>query len=72
MARSCSVVFELLSAGYNLYGFFRNNFYIYLKKLKLWDFVFVFGCLCWSFVNIQSPTNSAHFLPWIKWAFLAN
>lgn len=39
------VVLQLLSAGYNLYcqadGFFRNNFYIYLKIFKLWDFVFV-------------------------------
>lgn len=42
------MVLRPLSAGYNLYRhedgfffFFRNNFYIYLKVFKLWDFVVV-------------------------------
>lgn len=58
-------------AGYNLYcwnadGFFRNNFYIYLRIFKLWDLCCCCLC-CWSFVNIQSPI--LHFLPWIQLSF---
>lgn len=58
-----AVVLQLWSAAYNLYcyadGFFRNNFYIYLKILN-------YGILFLFLLSLLLVTSSAHFLPWIK------
>lgn len=44
-------------------GFFRNNFYIYLKILN-YGILFLLSLL--SVICQYSVTSSAHFLPWIK------